>query len=132
MDKITHDVRTARWLDIIHQCQTRTDGTTAHQWLANHGVKEKAYYYWLRKFRKEAYAELTNTKNELTVQPTTEVAFAEIPVPEPGQIMSASSDICNRINPVAVIRGNRLTIAITDSIPADILSVLIKEAADAL
>ena len=97
-----------------------------------HGVKEKAYYYWLRKFRKEAYAELTNTKNELTVQPTTEVAFAEIPVPEPGQIMSESSDICNRINPVAVIRGNRLTIAITDSIPADILSVLIKEAADAL
>ena len=41
MDKITHDVRAARWLDIIHQCQTRTDGTTAHQWLANHGVKEK-------------------------------------------------------------------------------------------
>ena len=34
MDKITHDVRAARWLDIIHQCQTRTDGTTAHQWLA--------------------------------------------------------------------------------------------------
>ena len=67
MDTTTHDVRAARWLDIIHRCQTRTDGTTAHQWLANNGVKEKAYYYWLRKFRKEAYAEITNTKNELTV-----------------------------------------------------------------
>ena len=28
---------------------------TVKQWLADNGIKEKSYYYWLRKFRKEAY-----------------------------------------------------------------------------
>lgn len=28
---------------------------SVRQWLAENDIKEKAYYYWLRKFRKEAY-----------------------------------------------------------------------------
>ena len=52
MDQITHDVRSSQWLEIITQCQNRPEGTTAKQWMADNGISEKSYYYWLRKFRK--------------------------------------------------------------------------------
>ena len=58
MDQTTHDVRRANWVTIIKQCQERPEGVTVKQWLSDNGVKEKAYYYWLRKFRKEAYEQM--------------------------------------------------------------------------
>lgn len=57
MDQITHNVRGAQWLEIVTQCQNRSEGITVKQWLSDNGIKEKAYYYWLRKFRKQAYAQ---------------------------------------------------------------------------
>ena len=61
MDQITHDVRSSQWLEIITQCQNRPEGTTAKQWMADNGISEKSYYYWLRKFRKQAYSQMTET-----------------------------------------------------------------------
>ena len=55
MDQSTHDVRRANWLNIVNQCKERPANVSIKQWLADNGIKEKAYYYWLRKFRKEAY-----------------------------------------------------------------------------
>ena len=54
MDQSTHNVRRANWLNIITACQQRPVNVSVRQWLADNGVKEKAYYYWLRKFRREA------------------------------------------------------------------------------
>ncbi len=53
MDQSTHDVRRAGWLGIITECQQRPANVSAKQWLADNGIKEKAYYYWLRKFRRD-------------------------------------------------------------------------------
>lgn len=50
MDQSTNDVRRANWLTIINQCQTRPSDMSVKQWLVENGIKEKAYYYWLRKF----------------------------------------------------------------------------------
>lgn len=58
MDQTTHNVRRPNWLTTITQCQERPEGISVKQWLSDNGVKEKAYYYWLRKFRKEAYAQM--------------------------------------------------------------------------
>ncbi len=58
MDQSTHDVRRANWLNIVNQCQNRPSDMSVKQWLAENDVKEKAYYYWLRKFRKEAYDQI--------------------------------------------------------------------------
>ena len=58
MDQITHNVRCTQWLEIVTQCQNRSEETTVKQWLSDNGIKEKAYYYWLRKFRKQAYAQM--------------------------------------------------------------------------
>ena len=53
MDAFTHEVRLNQWKLIIEQCQSRPDGQTARQWMAENGVQEKTYYYWLRRVRKE-------------------------------------------------------------------------------
>ena len=55
MEYSTHNVRRANWLNIVNQCQERPLDVLARQWLADNSIKEKAYYYWLCKFRKEAY-----------------------------------------------------------------------------
>lgn len=52
MDQLTHNVRCANWLNIINQCQERLANITIRQWLKDNDIKEKSYYYWLRKFRK--------------------------------------------------------------------------------
>ena len=58
MDQLTHNVRRSNWINIIRQCQDRPAGTTAKQWLVENDISEKSYYYWLRKFRKEAYRQM--------------------------------------------------------------------------
>lgn len=76
MDQTTHNVRRANWLTIIAQCQERPEGISAKQWLSDNGVKEKAYYYWLRKFRKEACEQMQLPATNQN--PGTGIAFAEI------------------------------------------------------
>lgn len=44
MNQSTHDVEHTSWLNIITECQQRPADVSAKQWLADNGVKEKAYY----------------------------------------------------------------------------------------
>ena len=43
------------WKEIIEQCQSRPKEQTAKQWLKEHDISDKAYYYWLRKIRRTIY-----------------------------------------------------------------------------
>lgn len=63
MDQLTHNVRRANWLNIINQCQERPANVTVRQWLKDNDIKEKTYYYWLRKFRKESYDQMQLCRN---------------------------------------------------------------------
>lgn len=115
MDQSTHDVRRANWLNIVTQCQNRPSGTSVREWLAENDIKEKAYYYWLRKFRKEAY----NQRQLPATATTTEVAFAEVTIPVPTVVPDTS--------PAAVIKYNGLTIELSNNISEGLLSRLLQE-----
>ena len=65
MDACTHEVRLNQWKLIIEQCQSRPDGQTARPWMAENGVQEKTYYYWLRRVRKEVYSQLSDGSTSL-------------------------------------------------------------------
>ena len=108
MDQSTHDVRRTNWLNIIEQCQQRPENMTVKQWLADNGIKEKSYYYWLRKFRKEAY-------EQMQMPPATsspEITFAEISVPLSRQ---------EEQPPAAIIKNGALSIAISNDISEALL-----------
>lgn len=125
MDQTTHNVRRANWLTIITQCQERPEGISVKQWLSDNGVKEKAYYYWLRKFRKEAYEQMQlPVTNE---NPGTAIAFTEITMPAKTVPPCVPSPAEPYETPAAVIRYNGLTIGISNEISDSLLSRILRE-----
>ena len=120
MVQITHDVRRANWLSIIRQCQSRPEGMTAKQWMADNGIRSKSYYYWLRKFRKESYE---------SMQPCNDITFHEMQFPvspqksasEAGTELSGNADAA-----VIVSRGNTV-ITVTNSASAELAALVLKE-----
>lgn len=93
MDQATHSVRQANWLAIINECQSRPANVTAKQWMADNRIKPKSYYYWLRKFRAQAYEQMPQLPSAAA---ETEVTFAQLPIPyEIGQPKAA--DINSRL-----------------------------------
>ena len=129
MDQTTYNVRRANWLTIIARCQERPEGISVKQWLSDNGVKEKAYYYWLRKFRKEAYAQMQLPgTNENT---GTEIAFTEITIPDKTTSSCIPLPAESYENPVAVIRYNGVSIGISNEISDSLLSRILKEVSHA-
>ena len=122
MDQSTHDVRRAGWLNIITACQQRPVNVSVRQWLADNGVKEKAYYYWLRKFRREACEQIQFP----AVTAPSEVSFAELSIPVPAPEKPATAN-----NTVAVINANGITLEISNDISESLLCMLLKEVAHA-
>lgn len=123
MDQSTHDVRRANWLNIVTQCQNRPSGTSVREWLAENDIKEKAYYYWLRKFRKKAY----NQRQLPATATTTEVAFAEVTIPVPTVVPDTTNKKFPDTSPAAVIKYNGLTIELSNNISEGLLSRLLQE-----
>lgn len=123
MDQSTHDVRRTNWLNIIKQCQDRPAGMPAKQWLAENDIKEKAYYYWLRKFRKEAYDQMQLP----AVTAKDEVAFAEVTMPLPAPDSGSTTPKAPDGLPAAVIQYNGLTLELSNNISEVLLHHLLKE-----
>ena len=122
MDQSTHDVRRASWLNIITECQQRPVNVSVRQWLADNGVKEKAYYYWLRKFRREACEQIQLP----AVTTPAEVSFAEFHVQAPVPVKLTAAD-----HAVATIRANGITLEIAGDISEPLLKLLLQEVAHA-
>lgn len=132
MDQITNNVRSAQWLEIVTQCQNRPEGTIVKQWLSDNGIKEKAYYYWLRKFRKQAYAQMHLSSTEVSVG--SDISFAEVSIPDqrPTGILKATEETTvEAIRPVAVIKNTDITIALTNEVSDSLLSRILREVAHA-
>lgn len=125
MDKITHEVRLANWKTIIEQCNTRPQGTTVKQWLADNDINEKTYYYWLRRVRREVYSQLDNGLPSVTGQDRPAVSFAEIPVED------AAGQALDPFKADAVLRSGPLVIGISNTISDRLLERLLEVAGHA-
>ncbi len=80
MDALTRQVRRSHWLQIIEACSNRPKGTTTKQWCQDHDIDRRQLYYWLKKFRSEAAAEIESAVSAKTVVPPIPVSagFADI------------------------------------------------------
>ena len=129
MDQTTHDIRRANWEDIIRQCQQRPANITIKQWCLDNGINEKSYYYWLRKFRREAVKQIAVPAAAAN---TTSTAFAEIPFAcSTASSCSTAADIMFSVHPTAVFKYDNLTIAVTNDISDSLLSRIIREVSHA-
>lgn len=121
MDKITHEVRQANWQSIIEQCQQRPDGQTAKDWLKDHDISEKSYYYWLRKMRKEVYEQMTASNLPAVNQEST-VMFAEIPIQQANDSKFPSLSF----QADTVIQAEKLTIGLSNSVSDNLLKQMME------
>lgn len=55
MDKSIHQIHCERWTHIINECLSSRMSKV--KWCEANGVSEKAFYYWQRILRNEAYIE---------------------------------------------------------------------------
>lgn len=129
MDKLTHTIRSSRWKDIILRSQNRPAGMSAKQWMAENQVDANAYYYWQRKFRREACEQIKSSPVLPTVQDNYEVSFAEVHIPETRKLVSDT--IPENIRPTAVIKTSTMTIALSNDISESLLSRILGEVSHA-
>ena len=120
MDQLTHNVRRANWLNIIKQCQERPANVTVRQWLKDNDIKEKSYYYWLRKFRKESYDQMQLLA--VTEEPA-EISFVEFAAPTSKKAASTQDSLNSTTT--AVIRHGAITLEISNDISEAVLSLLL-------
>ena len=126
MDKTTHEIRIANWRSIIEQCQARPEGQSAKQWLADNGISEKTYYYWLRKVRRETYALIRQgaVPPAMPTSDTLPVTFAEIPY-------AAAPDSLQSFTPDVVIRKGHTVLELSNSVSDRILEKIMEVMANA-
>ena len=125
MDQSTNEIRLANWKAIINECQSRPTDQTKKQWLKEHDVPIKSYYYWLRKIRQSAYDELSQTLPAVQERNVPAPAFVEIPAEAVLQDTAPAT-------PAITIRTGRSTIEISSSVPESTILKLVKAVSNAL
>lgn len=120
MDQLTHNVRRANWLNIINHCQERPANIITRQWLKDNNIKEKSYYYWQRKFRKESYDQMQLLA--VTEEPA-EISFVEFAAPTSKKAASTQDSLNSTTT--AVIRHGAITLEISNDISEAVLSLLL-------
>ena len=121
MDKSTHEIRLAHWKQIIEQCHSRPKSQTAKQWLEEHDISDKAYYYWLRKIRRTIYDRSVASGTLSVVSQEQELSFAQMPDSYLKESPSSFS-----FEPVAVIKTPAATLAISNEVSDQLLNQLMK------
>ena len=130
MDQCTHEVRLQYWKNIITQCQARPAGQTAKQWMTDHGICEQTYYLWQRRIRQETFALMQTQPQTLPEKAEKEISFAEIPIPQTDQHdINSQQDLS--VRPVAIIKTNSCTIALSAEIPDTLLTRILREVSHA-
>ena len=116
MDKSTHQIRCEQWTRIINECLA--SGMPKTSWCKANGISDKAFFYWQRILRTEAYIEQKQLPAVASSKQEAQVAFVEL---KPSLISDASS---TSFRPDAIIRKQDLTLEISNSISPELLKHL--------
>jgi putative transposase len=126
MDKITHKMRCEQWSKIVNDCLA--SGMKKTEWCRQNGISDKAFFYWQRILRQEAYIEApAKVKSlpdiaETKVSRVDETAFVELKQP-------IHSETVNSVfEPDVIIRAGNLTIEISNHASETLLGRIPKAA----
>lgn len=118
MDKITHQARVEQWTNIINECLASGMKKTA--WCKQNGISDKAFFYWQRIIRKEAFHEATlPSPIEMVPKDSALPVFVELQSSTVGSIKSMNEQ---SFQPDMIIRKGDLTFEISNSVSPELLS----------
>lgn len=118
MDKSTHQIRCEQWSRIINDCLA--SGQSKKTWCQENGVSEKAFYYWQRILRNEAYIEMKQlpASAPATLLSEPPVAFVEL------KPTHKETKIPSSFRPDIILRSGRLVLEISNTASAELLKQL--------
>lgn len=125
MDHQTALVRRNHWASIISASQARPEGTSIRQWLKDNSIPHKSYYYWLRKFRHEAFSQLEQQGLAPCATPN---QLAEIRMTE-NNAHNIAPEI--RFTADAVVTVGAYTIALSNNTSPSLTALLLEAVRDA-
>ena len=121
MEKITHQMRREQWSKIISECLASGQSKTA--WCKQNGISDKAFFYWQKILRREAYALAVPADKASSLptvlQPTT-VPFVELKFEQ----NTSEGSVYNDFKPDAVIQAKGLLIGLTNSASPDLINAV--------
>lgn len=121
MEKITHQMRCQQWAKIISECLA--SGQTKTAWCKQNGISDKAFFYWQKILRREAY-ELANPVNKTSELPAVSqpaaVPFVELKLEQ----NTTGSSVCNGFKPDAVIQTRGILIGFTNTASPDLVRAI--------
>ncbi len=84
MDKVTtvkSQIKLNHWAQLIKECQNSS--LTIKEWCDSNNVSKDQYYYWLRKLREHAVANIPTTMPNDMYVPKDDVSFGKLQVNVP-------------------------------------------------
>lgn len=115
MDKTTHQIRCEQWMQIMND---RASGMNKGAWCKANGISEKAFFYWQRILRNEAYLEQAALPAVAASHQETPVAFVEL---KPAMEAHTES---SGFHPDVVIRNKGLVLEISNTVSPELLKLL--------
>ena len=116
MDKSTHQIRCEQWSRIIEECLA--SGMPKTSWCKANGISDKAFFYWQRILRTEAYIEKKQLPAVTSSKQETPVAFVEL------QPINAPDAGDTSFRPDMIIKRRDVTVEISNSASPELLKLL--------
>lgn len=113
MDKSAHQMRCEYWTKIINEWAASGMKKTA--WCKENNISHKAFFYWQRILRNEAYIETSLATKADTAQSQLPVAFVEL---KPTTFEKTSDSV---FKPDVLLRTNEFVLEISNSASPELL-----------
>ena len=116
MDKSTHRIRCEQWARIINECLASEMSKTS--WCKANGISDKAFFYWQRILRTEAYLEQKQFPAGAPSKQENQVAFVEL------KSIAAPDTADVSFRPDMIIKRQDVTVEISNSASPELLKLL--------
>ena len=116
MDKSAHQIRCEQWTQIINECLSSGMSKTA--WCKANDISDKAFFYWQRILRNEAYIGQKQLPEVSEQKPHPPVAFVELRPSED------STEEPTGFHPDVIIRNKGVILELSNTASPELLKLL--------
>lgn len=116
MDRSTHQIRCEQWTQIISECLSSEMSKTA--WCKANGISDKAFFYWQRILRNEAYIEQKKLAEVSEQRSDPPVAFVGL---KPSEISTGEPA---GFHPDVIIRNKGIILESSNTVSPELLKLL--------
>ena len=130
MDHATTEIRTEQWRQIV--LEANGSSLTKKEFCRQNGIKEKQFYYWQRKIRRQESSRLRLEATLAPVESTSVVSscssssFVTVNLSEPEDTSSLPLSLSSTFQPELMIQMNGVNLFVVSSVHEETLQSVIR------